>query len=667
MRGKATLPVSLLVSLGLPPMLGASSASASSHLNYQVTMPDLQIEVPTDPGVISIGTAANSDLQLQFTHITWNAGPGPFVITPHLNKRTGVSSFIQTIYKSPGGTRWVKAYKVPLAVNGVFDPPSDYRYPLTSFTLIQVNPDQSLGPVVGTSPKTDYCITSDTTVGGVPNMPNRPSPPQSDCVHPNKALGLAVGYGDQYDENDNGQPIDIAGIPLGTGQEYLLRAQVDPQHIFTETNPSNDETDTYITLNSDDTVTVLNQTGPPQSVPSVTIGTPARGSSVSGELPLSVTTRTPVTTSVASVQYLADGEPLGAPVTSTPFTTDVSSATLGPGTHLLSARLTDSRGDMATAPVRPITVGSNPSGPDASPSGPPWIAITDPGPGQVESGTVPLAAVVRNVTGGAAVQFELDARPIGPPVTSTPYATAWPTTSTTSGPHVLTAVVTDATGATASSSPVTVTVANPAPPMTCFVKQVDVGAHGRGTVTTPPFRTVAGGETLVALVSAHGRGNHVHVRGAGLRWRLVRRVSAAAGVVEAFSATAPHLLLHVHVTSTESRRGAGQSLRVVAMEGVKGVGAASGSSGSGGDPHSGLVTTDDTSLVFAAGIEQNGRPALPSGWISGQRSSVAGDGSWTQYTNWPTGAKGTVVNVHDRSAAAGAWALVAVELVGDDS
>src|SRR5579862_2908017 len=236
MRARPSLLLALLAVLGLAPVISSSSAAATAHFRYPLRLPDLQIEVPTDPGVISIGTNGDTgDTQLQFTHITWNAGTGPFVITPHLNKRTGVATFTQTIYQGPGGTKWTKAEKIPLAVNGIFDSPTDYRYPLTSFTLIHApnGPNGPPGATVATSPKVDYCITSDVTVGGVPDMPGRQSPPQSNCGHPNKPLGLAVGYGDQYDETDNGQPIDLTGVPLD-GSEYLLKALVDPQHIFTE-------------------------------------------------------------------------------------------------------------------------------------------------------------------------------------------------------------------------------------------------------------------------------------------------------------------------------------------------------------------------------------------------------------------------------------------------
>lgn len=662
-RARAALPV-LLVAMAVTPAVSAPAASAVSHVTYSPALPDLQIEVPTD--AISIGTADNLDPQLQFTHITWNAGRGPFVITPHYNRRTGTAAFVQTLYKTPGGTRMVKASKVLLSATGIFDPPSDYRYPLTSFQLIQVNPDQSLGPVVATSPKTDYCITSDTTVGGVPFMPNHPSPPQSDCVHPNKALGLAVGYGDEYDQTDNGQPIDLAGIPTD-GQEYLLRAQVDPQHIFVESNATNDETDTYLTLNSDGSVTILRQTGPPQSVPSITLASPRTGTTVGGNVHLAVSVKAPSGTAVASVQYLLDGEPLGSPVTSAPFQASMPSGMVSPGVHSVSARVTDVRGDMATASAQDVTFATGgATGDQVAPS----VVLANPAPGQTESGTVPIAAVVHDQSAGTAVQFELDAHPLGQPVTTAPFAMTWHTTSTTGGRHTLSVEVTDAVGHHAASASVPITVVNPAPAMTCFVDNVDVQANGHGSVRTTAFRTVSGGETVLALVSANSRSDEVTVTGGGLDWRMLRRVAGHAGVVEAWTATAPHQLLRAHVRAAGTRSSAALSLRVLSLEGVSHVGASSGSSGSAGAPHVKLVTTsDDPTLVFAAGVDLMGRPSLPHGWVSGEPASASGAGlaAWTQYTNQPVQKQGDTVRVSDATAVAGAWAMVAVEVVGDGS
>ena len=428
--------------------IGAPSAGAARGV-YVVTLPDLQIQVPTD--AISVGTnPTTGDRQLQFTHITWDAGTGPFRIKPRYNRHTGVATFEQVIYRSRNGSSWRPDYKVPLAATGIFDPPSDYRFPLTRFTLNQMNPDGSLGSVVATSPKTDYCITADAFVGGVPNAPNSTSPPQSDCTNPSKALGFSVGWGDEYDQTDNGQPIDLTGVPDGT---YILHAMVDPLHVFTESNPNNDVTDTTLQI-SGNSVTVVSQTSPTAALPKVGLTSPTGGSTTSGTVTLLARVQAPPRASIASVQFLLDGEPIGGPSRTPPYMARWSVGNGDAGTHTVSAQVTDSRGDTVTAPVRTVNVMAR-TGPDVvGPSGAtPTVLLANPVAGESVSGTVPVAANVRNPASLKSVQFLLDGRPLGHPVAAGPYAVQWKTTRATGGSHTLSVEATNVNGTKSTSSP----------------------------------------------------------------------------------------------------------------------------------------------------------------------------------------------------------------------
>ena len=51
--------------------------------------------------------------------------------------------------------------------------------------------------------------------------------------NPDVQLSAIRGGGDQYDQTDNGQPIDLTGVPDGT---YILEGTVDPEHVLTESN-----------------------------------------------------------------------------------------------------------------------------------------------------------------------------------------------------------------------------------------------------------------------------------------------------------------------------------------------------------------------------------------------------------------------------------------------
>ena len=230
---------------------------------------------------------------------------------------------------------------------------SDYAFPLTKFTLNAVNSDGSIGAVLATSPKTDYCITGDNRVGDVPNTPSQTFIPQSNCTDPTKPLGWSVGWGDQYDQTDAGQPIDITAMPDGT---YILHALVDPQHVLTESNANNNATDTKLTI-AGNSVTIISQTNPGSTQPTVAISSPAAGSVVSGTVTVSASATAVAPATVASVQLLLDGQPLGAALlTQAPYNYSWTIGSVAPGTHQLSAQVTDSTGLTDTATPVAVTV-----------------------------------------------------------------------------------------------------------------------------------------------------------------------------------------------------------------------------------------------------------------------------------------------------------------------
>jgi hypothetical protein len=649
---------------------GNTSTSADQTLQTlagNVTLPDMKIQVPTN--AISIATNSGTHhRQLQFTHITWDAGTGPFELDPTYDAKTGTATFTQAIYQSSSPGVWTRDYTVPVAATGVFDQPSDYQFPLTRFTLNTVNADGSLGAVVATSPKIDYCITGDTFVGGVPNSPNQTSPSASNCTDPTKSLGWSVGWGDEYDQTDNGQPIDLTSVLDGT---YILHATVDPNHVLTESDPTDNVVDTELQI-AGNSVTVLSQTSPHGTPPTVSMTSPADGANVSGTVTLQASAAASGGAGITSVQFLLDGQPLGAPVTSAPYSYNWTVGSTSLGAHTLSARASDSAGNVATAASVTVNVvtGGGGGGPDTTP---PTVSITNPTAGETVSGTTPLAASASDNVAVAAVQFFLDGKAIGSPVTAPPYAISWDTTTAASGTHMLSAQATDTSGNVGSSSAVTVTVQNPAPPMTCFVMQAQESVHGTGTVTTPSFHTAMADETLVAFVASDGprtaASQTATVSGAGLNWTLVKRANAQPGDSEVWEANAPSVLSAATVTSKPSKSGYAQDLTVIAMEDVSGVGASVTASGSSGAPSVNLTTQGATSLVFAVGNDWDNAVArtLPGNWTMLDQwvNTGAGDTYWSQYTSIPTGAAGSVVPVRDTAPTSDRWNLVAVELLND--
>lgn len=651
---------------------GAANTSTSGDGTFTtlqpsgtLTPPDLQIKVPTS--AISIATVGGRR-QLQFTHITWDAGTGPFEIDPAYDAATGTATFTQAIYRSASPGVWTFDHSVPVAATGVFVPPSDYRFPLTRFTLHAANADGTPGATIATSPKDEYCITGDNRVGGVPDTPNQTFIPQSNCSDPTKPLGWSVGWGDQYDQTDPGQPIDLTGVADGT---YVLRAIADPNHVLTESDVTDNVTDTLLQL-SGSSVSVLSQTTPGSTPPTVALTSPADGATVSDTVALQATATAAAPATVASVQFLLDGLPLGAPDTAAPYAYGWTVGSTALGTHTLSARATDSAGAVATAAS--ITVTVVPGAPPPPDTTPPTVALTNPVAGQTVSGTVPVAATAADDVAVASVQFLLDGQALGSPDTAAPYAVNWDTTTAAGGAHVLSARATDTSGNTGTAVTVPVTVQNPAPPPpACFILQAQVTAHGTGTVTTPAFHTAAANEWLVAFVGSDGPRSTrqtTTVTGAGLTWTLVRRANAQAGDSEVWAAKAPVVIPSATVRSQPSRGGYVQDLTVIAIQGVGGVGASVAASATTGAPTTGLTTAGAKSLVFAVGNDWDRAVArvLPAGWVSLEQwlATTSGDTFWSQYTNAPTGPAGSVITVGDLAPTTDRWNLVAVELRNDD-
>jgi hypothetical protein len=94
--------------------------------------------------------------------------------------------------------------------------------------------------------------------------------------------------------------------------------------------------------------------------PTVAMTAPAAGATVSGTTNVAATASD--ASGIAGVQFLLDGSPLGAEDTSSPYELSWSSAGVGNGQHMLSARARDGAGNTASSAAITVTV-ANGSGP----------------------------------------------------------------------------------------------------------------------------------------------------------------------------------------------------------------------------------------------------------------------------------------------------------------
>lgn len=181
---------------------------------------------------------------------------------------------------------------------------------------------------------------------------------------------------------------------------------------------------------------------------------------------------------IQQVEFLVD-DTVVCTVAATPY---VCSFTPTTGTHLLSARATDSQGLSATAPAVPITV---------SPAQAPVVAIVSPAPNTnfAEGATVTIQAEASDSDGQIQqVEFLADNIVICT-VAAQPYTCSF---NPTPGDHTLTARATDSQGLsttaaavpiTVSASPLAITLTNPLLNSKLFVNTLitlaaEVSGHG---------------------------------------------------------------------------------------------------------------------------------------------------------------------------------------------
>ncbi len=638
-------------------------SNAVTPTTAPIAYPDLQVLMPT--GDIAI-EHSGSTRTLEFTHITENAGAGPFEIRPTYNAKAGISQGYQALYTMPSPGVWKFADTVPIVGPMIWTPPSDYNFPLDKFWLYNAASGGGIGGLVETSPKDLFCMTSDTYVGGVPNTPeDNEYPGDPGCLSPEGRLGLSVGWGDQYEATDGGEGIPISSIPNGT---YWLRGEVDPYHYFQESNTANDITDTKLQIEGD-TVKVLEQTHPESTPPTVALTSPAAEATVSGTTTLTATAGGPAP--ISSVQFLLDGQPIGAPVTTPPYTISWPFGSTPPGKHFISAQATDSNGFIGTAPDVPVTVKEG----SGSGSGGelPVVSIVNPAAGATVSNTQQVSATVSDGVGIRSVQFYLDGKPLGAPVSASPYAVSWNTAEASNGAHTLMATATDTSGNTGTSTPVSVTVRNPAEESPCFVVDATVSVNGHGAVTTQSFTTAEGGEQLFAFVSSDGPAGagkqSATVTGAGLTWKLVKRANSQSGDVEIWAATAANQLNNVTVTSTPKASGYDQSLTVISVQMSDGIGATAAAGAASGAPSVSLKTTEEGSLVYAVGNDWDTAAARTLGanqvMLRQYLDTKTEDTFWSQFDGAVTGPVGETVTLNDTAPTSDSWNMAEVEILGD--
>jgi hypothetical protein len=181
---------------------------------------------------------------------------------------------------------------------------------------------------------------------------------------------------------------------------------------------------------------------------SVSLTAPAAGAALSGTVNVTASVANPV----AGVQFLLDGNPLGAEDKTSPYGVSWNTKTTVDGLHTLSARARDAAGNIATSVGVPVDVIND--------SVAPTVSITGPADGATVTGNVTVSATATDNVGVVGVQFLVDGAALNTEVTTAPYTVKWNTNAKggLAGQHTLSARARDAAGNVTASAGVTVTV-----------------------------------------------------------------------------------------------------------------------------------------------------------------------------------------------------------------
>lgn len=218
------------------------------------------------------------------------------------------------------------------------------------------------------------------------------------------------------------------------------------------------------------------------AAPTATVSNPANGSAFVVGTALTLTAdAADVDGTVASVQFLVNGLPLGAPDATAPYS--VPWTPVAAGAYTISAQATDNNGNVGTSTAITVTIGANAA---------PTVALTSPAAGAYALGNTVLVAAAANDADGkvTAVQFFANGLSIGS-AASAPYAVAW--RPPLAGNYALTAQATDDAGNVTAATAVIIAVSGVAAPSVA--------------ITNPAASAVFVAGTPVAFTAAPSGGN----------------------------------------------------------------------------------------------------------------------------------------------------------------
>jgi hypothetical protein len=246
-RGRSFLgSIVLLAVLALPPLAsGAEVENPCAGPDAQrLLCPNLRIAKPSE---LYVERTGDGHVLLRATSDVESRGRGPMELR---GRRNGWHSMRvnQRIYEAGGGH-----ITVPSRVTLRFTDVGSYWggaywkvHQLARFDLLRVRGDGSLGPVVRTSPKLNYCLRDlERTRPGRRSPPRRHYPGcRQDPYIDHDVLGTSVGWSDIYPAAYSKQWIDVAGL-RGC---FAYRMTVDPKEVLFESSENDNTSQVLVRL-----------------------------------------------------------------------------------------------------------------------------------------------------------------------------------------------------------------------------------------------------------------------------------------------------------------------------------------------------------------------------------------------------------------------------------
>ena len=249
-------PAILLAFLLLAGTLGSAPPANAAT----VTLPNLKMAHIRD---LKIQVVDGRRL-LRFTGLMVNLGAGPFEARGTRTAGMNYMTIDQRVYNSAGGSAYYPTRaRATYATDG-----HDHWHVQQIMNYELYNPAAPAGARRGA--KLGFCYMDTTPWSlGLAGAPQAPYYREEWCGTRNSLTsrtGISVGWGDKYPWNFTLQWIDITGLPAGT---YMLRATVDQQNFYRESNNNDNCVWARITIPSSGGTVGVQQRGSDCGVESV--------------------------------------------------------------------------------------------------------------------------------------------------------------------------------------------------------------------------------------------------------------------------------------------------------------------------------------------------------------------------------------------------------------